>query len=72
MAYGGCLRRPPRSYPPVKESNFLPLRRCGIAVHQGEAWFGRTAFLQALRSQIALEPGVTSTWLDEPVRLTAR
>jgi DNA-binding NarL/FixJ family response regulator len=35
--------------------------RAVIAVHGGETWFGRTALLQALRSQIASEPTIIAT-----------
>lgn len=41
-------------------------------VHQGEPWFGRTALLQALRSQIAAEPVVTASLLQDQELLTPR
>jgi DNA-binding NarL/FixJ family response regulator len=41
-------------------------------VHQGDAWFGRTALLQALRSQIATEPVADSDWPEEHEALTQR
>ncbi|MES2786880.1 MAG: response regulator transcription factor [Pseudomonadota bacterium] len=43
-----------------------------IAVHGGEPWFGRTALLEALRSQIAAEPVTTATLLHEQELLTPR
>jgi DNA-binding NarL/FixJ family response regulator len=43
------------------------LAKAVIAVHGGETWFGRTALLQALRSQIAPEPFADSEWpQDQP------
>ena len=41
-------------------------------VHRGETWFGRTDLLQALRSQMRLEPAVTSEVLRDQDLLTAR
>jgi DNA-binding NarL/FixJ family response regulator len=41
-------------------------------VHQGEAWFGRTELLEALRSQMDADPVVASDVLDEQELLTVR
>jgi DNA-binding NarL/FixJ family response regulator len=43
-----------------------------LAVHQGDTWFGRTELLQALRSQMVADPGVTSDVLEDRELLTAR
>ena len=43
-----------------------------LSVHQGDAWFGRTELLQALRSQMVADPGVTSDVLEDRELLTAR
>jgi DNA-binding NarL/FixJ family response regulator len=42
------------------------------AVHRGESWFGRTALLEAIRSQIATRPNIASDLLDDNELLTAR
>lgn len=42
------------------------------SVHQGEPWFGRTALLEALRSQMAAEPATASALLEDHELLTAR
>ena len=42
------------------------------SVHRGEAWFGRTALLDAIRSQIAAQPTIPSELLDDHELLTAR
>lgn len=41
-------------------------------VHRGESWFGRTDLVQALRSQMSMEPAVTSEVLCDQDLLTAR
>lgn len=41
-------------------------------VHRGETWFGRTALLDAIRSQIAPQPILLSDSLDAHELLTAR
>jgi DNA-binding NarL/FixJ family response regulator len=41
-------------------------------VHAGQAWFGRSDLLQALRSQMAASPIVTSEVLEDEDLLTAR
>lgn len=43
-----------------------------VAVHQGESWFGRTALLQALRSQIAAGSAASTLLPADPDLLTAR
>jgi DNA-binding NarL/FixJ family response regulator len=42
------------------------------AVHGGETWFGRADLLQALRTEMAADPVVTSDVLEEQDLLTAR
>lgn len=59
----GCL---------LKSSDPSLYAKAVITVHQGEPWFGRTALLQALRSQIAAEPVVTAKLLYEQDLLTPR
>lgn len=41
-------------------------------VHRGESWFGRTDLVHALRSQMRLEPAVTSEVLRDQDLLTTR
>lgn len=58
----GCL---------LKGSEPALLAKAVMAVHGGEAWFGRTALLEALRSRIATEPNVALT-AEEHELLTQR
>lgn len=58
----GCL---------AKSSVAALLAKAVVTVHEGEPWFGRTALMEALRSQIAAEPSVTSL-LHETELLTTR
>ena len=46
--------------------------RAVLAVHRGETWFGRTALLQALRSQIGDDRSRTSAAAEEQQMLTQR
>ena len=41
-------------------------------VHEGETWFGRADLLQALRTEMAANPVVTSDVMEEQELLTAR
>lgn len=41
-------------------------------VHEGQAWFGRTDLLQALRGEMHADPAITSDMLEDHELLTAR
>lgn len=43
-----------------------------VSVHRGEAWFGRSALLEAIRSQLPAPLPITSDLLDDHELLTAR
>lgn len=54
-------------------SSAPPLQVRGVvAVHRGEAWFGRQALLDAMRSQIAPRPRLMPEWPDDQALLTVR